>query len=502
MTVTIDGSSLTIEKTVSVARGFEKVSLSTTAEENIERSHKSLIDLIQSGKMVYGVNTGFGSLLNVRISREDEKDLQANLIRSHSAGVGDRLESEYVRAMMLIRANSLSIGYSGVRKELITTLIKMLNKKILPVVPQFGSVGASGDLAPLAHIALAMMGEGEVYDNGTVRPSIEVLEREGISPYSFAEKEGVAFINGTTAISAILSLELAKSFHLLRTSVNSAALSFEALRGTDKAFTAWAIETRKHNGQKEIASEFRDILHGSKNVKASSETKIQDAYSLRCIPQVYGAVLDTLNYVKSVVQNEINSVTDNPLIKGNDYVSVGNFHGEPVAFGCDFVSIALTDLGNIIERRIARMVDSNLSGLPPFLVENSGYNSGYMIPQYVAASLCNMNKVLSYPSSADSIPTSANQEDHVSMGMNSALKLIQINKNLERIIAIEFLLGSQGTEFLTLPIAPKVQKVKEIIRKKVPKLTHDRPSYNDINEIIDLMESGKLTSFSNERDMQ
>jgi histidine ammonia-lyase len=502
MTVTIDGSSLTIEKTVFVARGFEKVSLSSTAEENIERSHKSLIDLIQSGKMVYGVNTGFGSLLNVRISREDEKDLQANLIRSHSAGVGDRLESEYVRAMMLIRANSLSIGYSGVRKELITTLIKMLNKKILPVVPQFGSVGASGDLAPLAHIALAMMGEGEVYDNGTVRPSIEVLEREGISPYSFAEKEGVAFINGTTAISAILSLELAKSFHLLRTSVNSAALSFEALRGTDKAFTAWAIETRKHNGQKEIASEFRDILLGSKNVKASSEAKIQDAYSLRCIPQVYGAVLDTLNYVKSVVQNEINSVTDNPLIKGNDYVSVGNFHGEPVAFGCDFVSIALTDLGNIIERRIARMVDSNLSGLPPFLVENSGYNSGYMIPQYVAASLCNMNKVLSYPSSADSIPTSANQEDHVSMGMNSALKLIQINKNLERIIAIEFLLGSQGTEFLTLPIAPKVQKVKEIIRKKVPKLTHDRPSYNDINEIIDLMESGKLTSFSNERDMQ
>jgi len=502
MTVTIDGSSLTIEKTVSVAIGFEKVSLSTTAEENIERSHKSLINLIQSGKMVYGVNTGFGSLLNVRISREDEKDLQANLIRSHSAGVGDRLESEYVRAMMLIRANSLSIGYSGVRKDLITTLIKMLNKKILPVVPQFGSVGASGDLAPLAHIALAMMGEGEVYDNGTVRPSIEVFEREGISPYSFAEKEGVAFINGTTAISAILSLELAKSFHLLRTSVNSAALSFEALRGTDKAFTAWAIETRKHNGQKEIASEFRDILLGSKNVKASSEAKIQDAYSLRCIPQVYGAVLDTLNYVKSVVQNEINSVTDNPLIKGNDYVSVGNFHGEPVAFGCDFVSIALTDLGNIIERRIARMVDSNLSGLPPFLVENSGYNSGYMIPQYVAASLCNMNKVLSYPSSADSIPTSANQEDHVSMGMNSALKLIQINKNLERIIAIEFLLGSQGTEFLTLPIAPKVQKIKEIVREKVPKLTHDRPSYNDINRIIDLMESGKLTSFSNERDLQ
>ena len=502
MTVTIDGSSLTIEKTVSVAKGFEKVSLSPTAEENIERSHKSLMDLIQSGKMVYGVNTGFGSLLNVKIPRENEKDLQANLIRSHSAGVGDRLESEYVRAMMLIRANSLSIGYSGVRKELITLLIKMLNKKILPVVPQFGSVGASGDLAPLAHIALAMMGEGEVYDNGTIRPSIEVFEREGIPPYSFAEKEGVAFINGTTAISAILSLELAKSFQLLHTSLNSAALSFEALRGTDKAFTAWAVETRRHNGQKAIAAQFRNIISGSENVMASSKTKIQDAYSLRCIPQVYGAVLDTLNYVNTVVQDEINSVTDNPLIKGDDYVSVGNFHGEPVAFGCDFVSIALTDLGNIIERRIARMVDSNLSGLPPFLVENSGYNSGYMIPQYVAASLCNMNKVLSYPSSADSIPTSANQEDHVSMGMNSALKLIQVNKNLERIIAIEFLLGSQGTEFLDLSIAPKVQAVKEVIRSEVPKLTGDRPSYNDINKIIDLIESRKLTPLREEKEGQ
>jgi len=493
MTVTIDGSSLTVEETVSVARDFEKVSLSSIAEENIERSHRSLMNLIQSGKMVYGVNTGFGSLLNVKIPRENEKDLQANLIRSHSAGVGDRLESEYVRAMMLIRANSLSIGYSGVSRELIMTLIEMLNKKILPVVPQFGSVGASGDLAPLAHIALAMMGEGEVYESGTIRPSIEVLEREGISKYSFAEKEGVAFINGTTAISAILSLELAKSFELLHTSLQSAALSFEALRGTDKAFTGWAVETRRHRGQKEIASEFRNIISGSENVMASSKMKIQDAYSLRCIPQVYGAVLDTLNYVKTVVQDEINSVTDNPLIKGDDYVSVGNFHGEPVAFGCDFVSIALTDLGNIIERRIARMVDSNLSGLPPFLVENSGYNSGYMIPQYVAASLCNMNKVLSYPSSADSIPTSANQEDHVSMGMNSALKLIQVNKNLERIIAIEFLLGAQGTEFLTLPIAPKVQGIKEIIRSKIPRLINDRPSYNDINKIIDLMKSRKLT---------
>lgn len=490
--ITIDGSSLTIEKVARVTEKSEKVQVSQKAMKNIETSHNSLMKLVSSGKRIYGVNTGFGSLLNVKIPEEEARNLQANLIRSHSAGVGEMLPAPYVKAMMLIRANSLSIGYSGVSNMLISSLIDMINSGITPVVPRYGSVGASGDLAPLAHIALAMMGESEVEYKGKIYSSIGMLEENHIKPYAFGEKEGVAFINGTTAMSAILSVELRKSSMLLQTALNSASLSFEALRGTKKAFTAWAIGTRRHRGQQVISSQFRRLIANSKNVEKSSIDKIQDAYSLRCIPQVYGAVLDTLTYAIGVVENEINSVTDNPLIKGDDYVSVGNFHGEPVAFVSDFLAIALTDLGNMIERRIARLVDSNLSGLPSFLVENSGYNSGYMIPQYVAASLCNMNKVLSHPASSDSIPTSANQEDHVSMGMNSALKLIQINENLERIIAIEFLLGAQGTEFLDLPISPVVAKLKKIVRTKVPKLTEDRPSYKDISEIIKLIESRKL----------
>ncbi len=490
--ITIDGNSLTVEQVLAIARDYEKISVSESAMGRIESSHDSLLKIVSSGKRVYGVTTGFGSLLNVDVEPGDIVKLQSNLIRSHSSGYGARLDVIHVRAMMVVRLNSLCKGYSGVSPGLIKFLSDMINKNIHPVVPRFGSVGASGDLAPLAHIALAMMGEGKVIDGNGEIDSSEALQKAGMETYSFGEKEGVAFINGTSTISGILSVETALSYNLFRSALNSASMAFEALRGTDKAFTPWAIGTREHAGQQLVASAMREILNGSANVKIAGENKVQDPYTLRCIPQVYGAVLDTLDYVNKVITTEINSVTDNPLVNGDEYVSVGNFHGEPVAFACDFLAIALTDMGNMIERRMARITDTNLSGLPPFLVEKSGFNSGYMIPQYTAAALCNRNKTLCTPSSADTIPTCANQEDHVSMGANAALKLIEIVENLQTIIAIEFLLSTQGLEFIGEKISPHVEGLKNGIRKHVKKLTEDRPATPDIDTIVGLTENGEL----------
>lgn len=490
--ITVDGNSLTVEQVLSVAEDYEEIAVSEEAYRRIETSHDSLLRIVSSGNRVYGVTTGFGSLLDVDVDRKDIVKLQSNLIRSHSSGYGERMPELHVRAMMLVRLNSLCKGYSGVSRQLIDFLASMINKRIHPVVPRFGSVGASGDLAPLAHIALAMMGEGAVISGHEEVESSVALKNAGLSPYSFGEKEGVAFINGTSTISGILSVETALSYRLFNHAVNSAAMSFEALRGTDKAFTSWAIEARGHNGQKFVAASIRKLLKESVNVKKAGENKVQDPYTLRCIPQVYGAVLDTLDYVKKVISTEINSVTDNPLVNDDEYVSVGNFHGEPVAFASDFLAIALTDLGNMIERRLARITDSHLSGLPPFLVERSGFNSGYMIPQYTAAALCNRNKTLCTPSSADTIPTCANQEDHVSMGANAALKLSEIVGNLEGIIAIEYLLAAQALEFITEQVSPYVSDLKGRIRNRVERLVDDRPATPDIDAVVSLMRQGEL----------
>ena len=375
--IRIDGHSLNIEEVYRVARNHEQVEISKGALERVDSSRNSLLDLTKGGKKIYGVNTGFGSLLNIMVSPSETVDLQSNLVRSHSAGFGRPMDEVHVRAMMLVRANSLIKGFSGVRKELVQTLVDLINKRFYPLVPSFGSVGASGDLAPLAHIALAMMGEGEViYSNGARLASAVFLESQGMKPFELAEKEGVAFTNGTSTISGILAYELHRSYVIFGEALLSASMSFEALRGTSKAFTQWAIATRLHPGQQLVASALRSLIEGSENIADSDATKDQDPYTLRCIPQVYGAVLDTLNYVREVTTREINSVTDNPLVNGDEYVSVGNFHGEPVAFVSDFLAIALTDLGNMIERRLARITDTNLSGLPPFLIANSGLNSG------------------------------------------------------------------------------------------------------------------------------
>ncbi len=491
--ITIDGDSLTVEQVLSVSAEYEEIRVSDAAFKKIEASHKSLMKIVSSGKRVYGVTTGFGSLLNVDVDEKDIVKLQSNLIRSHSSGYGEMLPEVHVRAMMLVRLNSLCKGYSGVSRNLIEYLADMINRRIHPVVPRFGSVGASGDLAPLAHIALAMMGEGLVMTEKGTTPSGDYLRKSGMDTYSFGEKEGVAFINGTSTISGILAIETALSYRLFDNAVNSAAMSFEALKGTDKAFTSWAIEARGHRGQKIVAEAMRRKLKGSENVRKAGLDKVQDPYSLRCIPQVYGAVLDTLDYVKSVISVEINSVTDNPLVNQDEYVSVGNFHGEPVAFACDFLAIALTDLGNIIERRLARITDTHLSGLPPFLVERSGFNSGYMIPQYTAAALCNRNKTLCTPSSADTIPTCANQEDHVSMGANAALKLSEIVKNLEGIIGIEYLLGAQALEFIPDPVSEVVKDLKSRIRNNVSRLVDDRPATPDIDTIVEMMRREQLS---------
>ncbi|MCL4341585.1 MAG: histidine ammonia-lyase [Candidatus Thermoplasmatota archaeon] len=489
----IDGNNLTIEDVYAVSVNNEKIGISDDTVKRVLASQKKLRDIIGKGEMIYGINTGFGSLLNVKISEADVLDLQKNLIRSHSSGTGVPLEREYVRAMMVVRLNSLCKGYSAVSPDLIRHTMEFINRDITPVVPRYGSVGASGDLAPLAHVALTLMGEGKVFFKGKTVPSAEVLKETGLKPYSFLEKEGVAFINGTSTISGILSVNLYRSKEIIRNAILSAAISFEGLKGTRRAYTDWAVESRPHRGQIAVAKEFLKVINGSKIIEKSTKTKVQDPYSLRCIPQVYGAVLDTLNYARTVLTTEINSATDNPLVGDDEVISVGNFHGEPVALVSDFMAIAMTDLGNIIERRLARITDENLSGLPPFLVENSGLNSGFMIPQYTAAALCNRNKTLCFPSSADNIPTSANQEDHVSMGTNAAIKLSEIVENVRQIVSIEFLIGAQSLEFAVDEPSPVVRKIYMEIRKKVPKLTVDRPPYIDIETIREMMDAGLFT---------
>lgn len=490
--ITMDGESLSPEEVYHIAAGHERARLSEDATGRIRRSRERLMDQLSRGKAIYGVNTGFGSLLNVSVPRDRIIELQKNLIRSHASGVGDPLPEEHVRALMAVRANNLARGYSGVRVELVQLILDFLNNDVTPVVPRFGSVGASGDLAPLAHVALTLMGEGEVVFRNERMKSADALSAAGMKPLEFTEKEGVAFINGTTAISGILSVEIHRARRMIENSTVSAALSFEALKGTDRALREWAVRLRPHKGQEAVARGMRRMLEGSAIVGKSSITKVQDAYSLRCIPQVQGAVLDTIDYAYSVLKTEINSVTDNPLVGEDEIVSAGNFHGEPVALVCDFAAIALTDLGNIIERRIARLVDTNLSGLPPFLVEDSGYNSGYMIPQYTAAALCNRNKTLSTPSTADTIPTSANQEDHVSMGTNSAIKLSEIVRNLRDIVAIEYLLAAQGLEFADDQPSPLSKSAWNAIRRKVPRLEKDRAHYVDMEAVSGMIENGEI----------
>ncbi|MBO8160108.1 MAG: histidine ammonia-lyase [Thermosipho sp. (in: Bacteria)] len=486
--VKIDGNSLELEHIHKVARKFERVTLDDSAKRKVEETRKKIEEILKAGKPIYGVNTGFGALVNVKISETQLEELQKNIVLSHSAGVGKPLSKDIVRAIMLLRANSLSKGFSGVRSEVINKLIEFLNNDIYPFVPEKGSVGASGDLSPLAHIAMALIGEGYVIENGEKIETYKVLSKKGIKPLKLKEKEGLSLLNGTQFITSILSLVIRDSLKLMEYSTLIAAASVDALFGTPKAYDERLQNARNHEGQKIIAALLREYLKGSE-IRDSHRNcnKVQDAYTLRAIPQVYGAVLDTLVYAKKVALNEVNAATDNPLIFDEEVISGGNFHGEPVALVSDFVAIALTDLGNMIERRIDRLVNPLVnSNLPPFLASGKeGLNSGYMIWQYTAAALCNENKVLAHPASIDTIPTSAYQEDHVSMGATSARKLLKIFDNLVSLVSIEAMLAKVALEYRRpLKSSPKIEEFFSKINVEISGDRYFGDDFNRIREII------------------
>lgn len=498
MTVSIDGESLTIDEFVQVARYKTKVELAESAMAQIKKSRDVIETAIKEGRTVYGVNTGFGDLANVSISRADLAKLQVNLIRSHSAGVGESFPIEVVRGMMLLRANALAKGYSGVRPEVILTLIEMLNTGVTPVVPQQGSVGSSGDLAPLAHMVLVMIGEGEAFYKGKKLDGLQALKKAGIAPIVLQAKEGVALINGTQPMTSVGALVVNDALDLVKDAIIAASMSLEALRGTRAALNEKVHAVRAHEGQVDVASSMRSVLVDSEiNQSHANCGKVQDAYSLRCAPQVIGASLDAIRYVYSVIEIEINSATDNPLVftDNSTVISGGNFHGQPIALAMDFLGIALSELASISERRVNRLVNPHLSGLPAFLTTEGGLESGMMLAQYTAAALVSENKVLSHPASVDSIPTSADQEDHVSMGTIAARKASEILENVKKVIAIEYMCAAQGIDMLA-PLKPStpLDRAHSKIREMVSKLEDDRPLSPDIVQICKLMESRSIVS--------
>ncbi|HAS91379.1 MAG TPA: histidine ammonia-lyase, partial [Clostridiales bacterium] len=420
--VIITGNDLTLDEVVAVCRNYKKVELSDFAVERVLKSRKVVDDFVENEDVVYGITTGFGKFSDVTISKEESKTLQKNLIISHSVGAGKPFDSEVVRGIILLRINNLAKGYSGARLETIQTMIEMLNRKVHPIIPEKGSLGASGDLAPLSHMVLPMIGLGQAEYEGEIMAGEEAMEKAGIPVIELTAKEGLALINGTQVMTALAALTVYDSLNIIKTADIAAALSFEAQNGIIDALDQRLHDIRPHKGQIDTARVLTELLTGSKMTTKQGEIRVQDAYSLRCVPQVHGASKDAINYVKEKIEIEINSVTDNPIIfpETNEGISGGNFHGQPMALSLDFLGIALSELANISERRIERLVNPTLSGLPAFLVEHGGLNSGFMIVQYSAAALVSENKILAHPASVDSIPSSANQEDHVSMGTIAA----------------------------------------------------------------------------------
>ncbi|HZK18789.1 MAG TPA: histidine ammonia-lyase [Clostridia bacterium] len=492
-TVTIDGENLTLEDVDAVARRLAPVNLSVSGKTKIVASRKLVDKILDEGMKVYGITTGFGKFSDITISTEESNRLQKNIIVSHAGGIGQPLPNDAVRGIMLLRANSLAKGYSGVRPIVVQLLLDMLNKGIHPVVYCKGSVGASGDLIPLAHIALAMIGMGEVEYRGRVMPSGEAFSQTNLKHIDLIAKEGLALINGTQYMSALGCLALYDALRLCKAVMISACMSFEALEGVPAAFDSKVQEVRPHNGQQICASAMRKLLHGSDLLQRKKCERVQDAYTLRCIPQVHGASLDAFNYVKKVLITEINSATDNPLLfpDTGEVISGGNFHGQPLALALDFLAMAVSELGSISERRIERLVNPALNGkLPPFLTEYGGLNSGLMLLQYAAASLASENKVLSHPASVDSIPTSGNQEDHVSMGSIAALKARTIIENVYWVISSEMLAAAQAMDFVHHKWGRGAATAHSLVRKTVPHWNEDRILYKDLQKVRDLVVSG------------
>jgi len=503
----LDGKSLTLKEVEKFLSGNVKIELTAEAKKRIKKARAMVDKWIADDEVVYGITTGFGEFANIKISQDHLEQLQENLIKSHSVGLGDPLPPFIVKVMMLLRVNALARGHSGIRLSTIQLLINMMNNNIIPVIPSQGSVGSSGDLAPLSHLVLAMIGKGKVQvfkeltyltkETPKMLAASSVLKKFGLKPVRLRAKEGLALINGTQMMTAFAAYITIKGKELLKYSDIAAALSHEALRGTDKAYDKRIHMLRPFEGQTATAANMLRLIEGSK-IRIShlqNDNRVQDSYSIRCIPQIHGASKDAVNYVASRVAIELNSVNDNPLVfpDEGDHLEGGNFHGQPMALAMDFMGIALSELANVSERRIERLTNGSLSDLPRFLTRLGGINSGFMIAQYTAASIVSENKVLAHPASVDSIPTSANQEDHNSMGSIAARKCFQILKNVQKVIAIELLTAAQGVEFLKpLKCGKGTSVAIKEIRRLVPELKKDRIMYTDVEKIINIVENGTL----------
>lgn len=495
-TIVLDGVHLALEDVLEVAKGKANVKLSPAVPPKMKRSRDFVERALAQGEKMYGVTTGFGMLADQVIDHSQIEALQRNLIRSHSVGVGPFFDEETSRAIMLLRANVLAMGYSGVRLEVLRTLIDMLNRRVHPRIPEQGSVGASGDLAPLAHLTSVLMGEGEAMYQGKVMSGRKAMEKAGIPILTLKAKEGLSLINGTQVMTAIGVLSLLRAERLCKVADIVGATTLDALKGTLSAFDSDIQKVRPFEGHRAVSVNFQKLCRRSE-IEESHKfcSKIQDAYSVRCMPQVHGAVRDGLAYVRKVLETEVNSATDNPLIfaEQKKILNCGNFHGEPVAFAMDLLGIVVSELGNISERRIEKLINPALSGLPPFLTTEGGLHSGLMMVQVSAAALVSENKVLAHPASVDSIPTSADKEDHVSMGTIAARKGREIVRNVEHILAMELLCATQGLEFL-LPLKPGigVQEAYRLVRQRIPAIKGDRRFSTDIQKIQQLIESGEL----------
>ncbi len=503
--ILLDGHSLTLQQLEKIAKGKEEIQLQETSKNKINQASNLLFKLANQKQPVYGINTGFGHLANVVIQPDQEEQLQINLLMSHACGMGEKLPNETVRAMMALRINALIQGYSGIRLEVIEQMLLLLNHHIIPIVYEQGSLGASGDLALLSHMSLPLLGLGEVVYQGKAMSAKEAYQLAGLKPLDkLAPKEGLCLINGTQAMCAIGGLVLSEALRLLDYANLALAFSMEALEGIIDAFDEKVHQVRGHFGQIKVAKQVQNYLKGSEYVSSSNPKRVQDAYSLRCAPQVHGASYGALLHVRDIVNQEMNAVTDNPLLFVEDGValSAGNFHGEPLALAFDYMGMAIAELASISERRLERMVNPQLSnGLPPFLAVSSGVNSGMMIVQYTAASLVSENKVLAHPASVDSIPSSANQEDHVSMGTISARKARTILNNTRRVIALEMLVAFQAIQFRTKKqMGNQTKKLFDLLSKNIPFFKEDTILYPYMHFVEELLKKEDTSQILKEGD--
>lgn len=499
----ISGQSLTLAQIEAVAQRRESVRLSDAARQRVRQTRTIVEDVLRDGRIVYGVNTGFGKLSDVEIPLADLDTLQLNLVRSHCCGIGPPLSDAETRAMMLLRANVLALGFSGCRVEVVETLLQMLERGVSPVIPEKGSVGASGDLAPLAHLALSIIGEGESWFEGSRVPGRQALLAAGIPPLRLHAKEGLALLNGTQAMSAVGGLALRRAARVTALADLAGAMTLEALRGTPDAFDERIHSIRPHPGQAAAAAHLRTLVEDSEIRRSHlhNDPRIQDAYSLRCMPQVHGAVRGALDHARVVVETETGSGTDNPLVFSDGSVlSGGNFHGAPVALALDYAAFAVTDLMSICERRIDRLVNPDLNeGLPPFLSARPGLSSGFMMAQVAAAALLNEARILSHPASIDNVPTSGGKEDHVSMGMTAALKLRSIIANAEYVLAIELLAAAEGLDYRSpMRSSQPIEKARTTLRAIAARLTIDRALSSDMEQVAAAIRSGAFDEFADE----